>query len=154
VKIAVSGAAAEAVNRVVPQLVSDLVASRLTGQDASLWGADAEEESAQRLGWTESIVTSTPLVPDILALRDKLREDGVNHIVLAGMGGSSLAAEVITRTYGVELTILDSTEPGQILSAVNERLDTTARWKPTARRGSTKKHFVTSGSIQSIASLL
>jgi glucose-6-phosphate isomerase len=126
VKIAVSGAAAEAVNRVVPQLVSDLVASRLTGQDASLWGADAEEESAQRLGWTESIVTSTPLVPDILALRDKLREDGVNHIVLAGMGGSSLAAEVITRTYGVELTILDSTEPGQILSAVNDRLDTTA----------------------------
>ena len=48
--ITVSGAAAEAVSRVVPQLVSDLVASRITGQDASLWGADAEEEAAKRLG--------------------------------------------------------------------------------------------------------
>jgi glucose-6-phosphate isomerase len=126
VKIAVSGAAAEAVDRVVPQLVSDLVASRLTGLDASLWGAEAEEESAQRLGWTESIVVSAPLVPDILALRDKLHADGVNHLVLGGMGGSSLAPEVITRTYGVELTILDSTEPGQIRSALSDRLETTA----------------------------
>jgi glucose-6-phosphate isomerase len=126
VKIAVSGAAAEAVDRVVPQLVSDLVASRLTGLDSSLWGAEADEESAQRLGWTESIVVSAPLVPDILALRDKLRADGVNHIVLGGMGGSSLAPEVITRTYGAELTILDSTEPGQILAALNDRLDSTA----------------------------
>jgi glucose-6-phosphate isomerase len=126
VKIAVSGAAAEAVDRVVPQLVSDLVASRLTGLDSSLWGAEADEESAQRLGWTESIVVSAPLVPDILALRDKLRADGVNNIVLGGMGGSSLAPEVITRTYGAELTILDSTEPGQILAALNHRLDSTA----------------------------
>jgi glucose-6-phosphate isomerase len=107
-------------------LVSDLVASRLTGGDASLWGAEAEEESAKRLGWTESVVVSSPLVPDILALRDKLRADGVNHIVLAGMGGSSLAPEVITRTYGAELTVLDSTEPGQVLTAVNDRLATTA----------------------------
>ncbi|HEV7949435.1 MAG TPA: glucose-6-phosphate isomerase, partial [Glaciihabitans sp.] len=126
VRIATSGDAAEAVERVVPQLVSDLVASRLTGGDASLWGAEAEEESAKRLGWTESVVVSSPLVPDILALRDKLRADGVNHIVLAGMGGSSLAPEVITRTYGAELTVLDSTEPGQVLTAVNDRLATTA----------------------------
>ena len=47
VKIAVSGAAAEAVDRVVPQLVSDLVASRITGGDETLWGPDAEEESAK-----------------------------------------------------------------------------------------------------------
>ncbi|PRY70437.1 glucose-6-phosphate isomerase [Glaciihabitans tibetensis] len=125
-KIAVSGAAAEAVDRVVPQLVSDLVASRLTGLDASLWGSEAEEESAKRLGWIESLVVSAPLVPDILALRDKLHADGVNHIVLGGMGGSSLAPEVITRTYGVELTILDSTDPGQILAALRDRLETTA----------------------------
>jgi glucose-6-phosphate isomerase len=125
-KIAVSGAAAEAVDRIVPQLVSDLVASRVTGLDPSLWGAEAENEAAQRLGWTESVSVSTPLVPDILALRDKLRAEGVNHIVLGGMGGSSLAPEVITRTYGVELTILDSTEPGQVLAALGDRLETTA----------------------------
>lgn len=124
--ITVSGPALVAVDRIVPQLVSDLVASRIAGQDASLWGADAESEAEKRLGWTEAIVVSEPLVPDILALRDKLRAAGVNHFVLGGMGGSSLAPEVITRTAGVELTILDTTSPGQILSALGDRLETTA----------------------------
>jgi glucose-6-phosphate isomerase len=122
--IAVSGAAAEAVSRVVPQLVSDLVASRITAQDASLWGADAEEESTKRLGWTEAVVVSEGLVDDILALRDELRDAGVNHVVLAGMGGSSLAPEVITRTAGIPLTVLDSTHPGQVTAALADRLET------------------------------
>ena len=122
--ITVSGAAGEAVERVVPQLVSDLVASRIIGQDATLWEPNAEEESEKRLGWTEAVVVSEPLVADILALRDKLHADGVNHVVLAGMGGSSLAPEVITRTAGVELTVLDSTAPGQVLSALGDRLAT------------------------------
>ena len=126
VRIALSGAAAEAVDRIVPQLVSDLIASRLTGGDASLWGPDAEEESSKRLGWVEAVAVSRPLVDDILALRDKLREAGVDHIVLGGMGGSSLAPEVITRTYGVELTVLDSTDPGQVLAALGDRLATSA----------------------------
>ena len=126
VRIAVSGAAAEAVDRIVPQLVADLVASRITGLDASLWGKGAEEESANRLGWVEAVSVSEPLIDDILALRDKLREVGVRHIVLAGMGGSSLAPEVITRTQGVELTVLDSTSPGQVLAALRDRLEATA----------------------------
>jgi glucose-6-phosphate isomerase len=126
VAIKATGAAKAAVDRIVPQLVSDLVASRITSQDETLWGAGAESEAARRLGWTESVATSRPLVPEIIALRDALHKDGVNHIVLGGMGGSSLAPEVITRTYGVELTVLDSTEPGQVLAALNDRLETTA----------------------------
>jgi glucose-6-phosphate isomerase len=126
VKIAVSGAAAEAVDRIVPQLVSDLVASGITAGDGSLWGPDAEDESNKRLGWTEAVAISRPMVDDIYELRDKLREVGVDHIVLGGMGGSSLAPEVITRTYGVELTVLDSTDPGQVLAALGDRLATTA----------------------------
>jgi glucose-6-phosphate isomerase len=123
--ITVSGAAGEAVDRIVPQLVSDLVASRIAGQDPSLWGPDAEDEASRRLGWTESVVISEPLIDDIIALRDRLHSEGVNHVVLGGMGGSSLAPEVITRTAGVELTVLDSTDPGQVLSALNDRLETT-----------------------------
>ncbi len=61
-------------------------------------------EAAKRLGWTEAVSISRPLVSEIYELRDLLHKTGVNHIVLAGMGGSSLAPEVITRTYGVELT--------------------------------------------------
>jgi glucose-6-phosphate isomerase len=126
VRIALSGAAAEAVDRIVPQLVSDLVASRITGLDSTLWGPDAEAESAIRLGWTEAVAVSRPLVDDILALRTKLHAEGVTHIVLAGMGGSSLAPEVITRTQGAHLTVLDSTAPGQVLSALRDRIEHTA----------------------------
>jgi glucose-6-phosphate isomerase len=122
--IAVSDAAAEAVSRVVPQLVTDLVASRITAQDSSLWGPEAEEEAAKRLGWTEAVVVSEGLVDDILALRDELLDAGVNHVVLAGMGGSSLAPEVITRTAGLPLTVLDSTHPGQVAAALADRLET------------------------------
>ncbi len=124
--ITVSGPALEAVERIVPQLVSDLVASRIAGQDPTLWGPDAEPEAAIRLGWTEAVVVSAPLVPDILALRDRLRGQGVDHIVLGGMGGSSLAPEVIARTAGVGLTILDTTSPGQIAAALADRLATSA----------------------------
>ncbi len=126
ITIATSGAAGEAVERVVPQLVRDLVATGITGQDPTLWGPDAEAEASKRLGWTEAVAVSEPLVPQILELRDELRGRGVDHIVLGGMGGSSLAPEVITRTYGVELTVLDSTDPGQVLSALRDRLERTA----------------------------
>ena len=72
--ITVSGAALAAVERVVPQLVSDLVASRIAWQDPTLWGAEAEAEAAKRLGWTEAVGLSESLVPDSIALRDKFRK--------------------------------------------------------------------------------
>jgi glucose-6-phosphate isomerase len=124
-RIKVSGAAEEAVSRHLPQLVSDLVASSITAQNPTLWGPEAESESAIRLGWVESVAISRPLVDDILALRAQFLEQGITHFVLGGMGGSSLAPEVITQTAGVELTVLDSTEPGQIAAAVSDRLEST-----------------------------
>jgi len=125
-RISVSGAAAEAVRRTVPTLVADLVASGITAQDPALWGAAAEAEADKRLGWTEAVAISRPLVPQIEALREELEAAGVRHIVLAGMGGSSLAPEVITRTARVELTVLDSTEPGQVRAALGDRLEASA----------------------------
>ena len=125
ITIHATGAAAEAVERVVPQLVADMVASGITALNPTLWGPDAESEAAKRLGWTEAVVVSAPLVDEIAALREELAGKGVDHVVLAGMGGSSLAPEVITRTYGVELTVLDATEPGQVLTALHDRLERT-----------------------------
>ncbi|MBX3087478.1 MAG: glucose-6-phosphate isomerase [Cryobacterium sp.] len=124
--LTLSGSALEAAERLVPELVRDLVASGIAAQDPSLWGADAESEAAIRLGWTEAVALSEPLVPEIMALHEQLRRSGVSHFVLSGMGGSSLAPEVITRTAGVELTILDTTSPGQIEAALRDRLLTTA----------------------------
>ncbi|MEB0285930.1 glucose-6-phosphate isomerase [Cryobacterium sp. 10I1] len=125
-RIAVTGAAADAARRTVPTLVSDLVASGITALDPALWGPEAESEAAKRLGWTESVAVSRPLVPEILALRATLASAGVTRIALAGMGGSSLAPEVITRTVGVALTVLDSTDPGQVLAALDDHLAETA----------------------------
>jgi len=120
-----SGAAKVAIDETVPALVHDLVASRITGGDAGLWGEDAEAEASIRLGWVEAVSVSRPLVSEIEALRAQLTAEGVTRVVLAGMGGSSLAPEVITRTSGAELTILDSTSPAQVLAALDEGLEST-----------------------------
>ncbi|ALX67071.1 glucose-6-phosphate isomerase [Microbacterium sp. XT11] len=117
-----SGAAKVAIDETVPALVHDLVASRITGGDAELWGPDAESEAAVRLGWVQAVSVSRPLVAEIEALRAELRSSGVDRVVLAGMGGSSLAPEVIAKTAGVELTVLDSTAPGQVLAALDADL--------------------------------
>ncbi|HEX4728525.1 MAG TPA: hypothetical protein VH298_12055, partial [Jatrophihabitans sp.] len=109
----------------VDQLVVDEVASRITAQDPTLWGPQAESEAAIRLSWATLAHTSVPLVEPILALRAELLAEGVDHVVLAGMGGSSLAPEVICQTAGVELVTLDTTDPGQVAAALADRLDRT-----------------------------
>ncbi|WP_368496101.1 glucose-6-phosphate isomerase [Herbiconiux sp. A18JL235] len=125
IAIHLSGDAKAAVANQVPLLAADLVASGITGQDPALWGPAAEAEASKRLGWTEAVSVSRPLVAEVVALREEFLAQGVDHFVLAGMGGSSLAPEVITRTLGVELTILDSTSPEQIRAALGDRLGTT-----------------------------
>jgi len=125
IKIHPTGAAAAAVEQHVPGLVSAYVASGITGQDPTLWGPDAESEAAIRLGWTQAVSVSRPLVAEILALREEFIAQGFDHYVLCGMGGSSLAPEVITKTYGVELTVLDSTHPRQVADVLGDRLPST-----------------------------
>ncbi len=119
-------AARHAIERHIGALVEDKVASRITDKDPTLWGKEAESEAARRLGWVELAETSRPLVPRILQLRDELKSEGITRIALAGMGGSSLAPEVITSSAGVELTVLDSTDPQQVRSALEDRLEQTA----------------------------
>ncbi|MGO4804878.1 glucose-6-phosphate isomerase [Arthrobacter sp. 2MCAF15] len=121
-----TGAARQAHEQHLPALLEDRIATRIFAKDHTLWGPDAEQESAVRLGWVEAATVSQPLVGDILALRDALKADGVTRIVLCGMGGSSLAPEVIAGTAGVELTVLDSTDPEQVSAALADRLAETA----------------------------
>jgi len=118
-----SGPAADAVASRVPTLVADSFASRLFAKDPTLWGPEAESESAVRLSWVTLGRTSRPLVGEVAALRDHLAEQGVDHVVLCGMGGSSLAPEVICATAGVELTVLDSSYPDSVRAALTDRLD-------------------------------
>lgn len=124
-EVTATGAAADAVSRHVPELVGDKFASRLFDRDATLWGAAAEPEAGKRLGWVGLHRTSRPLIGEVAALRDELASEGLDHVVLCGMGGSSLAPEVICAAAGVELTVLDSSDPGQVASALADRLERT-----------------------------
>ncbi|MEU3269503.1 glucose-6-phosphate isomerase [Saccharomonospora sp. NPDC006951] len=107
------------------KLVSDRIAGKLAGQDPTLWGSEAEAEAAIRLSWTTLYQSSRPLIGEIEALRTDLRSEGIDRIVLAGMGGSSLAPEVITGTENVALTVLDTTDAGQVADALAGDLDRT-----------------------------
>ncbi|WP_336631395.1 MULTISPECIES: glucose-6-phosphate isomerase [unclassified Microbacterium] len=118
-EIHVSGHVKNVVEYTLPGLVDDLVASGITAGDADLWGPDAAAEAAHRLGWVNAVSVSRPLVPEILDLRAALVARGITRVVLAGMGGSSLAPEVIAATAGVPLVVLDSTAPGQVLAAID-----------------------------------
>lgn len=109
--------------QVLRALVNDRFASRLATHDATLWGPEAENEARRRLGWTDLARTSRPLLPRIAAARDDLRAQGFDHVVLCGMGGSSLAPEVICRAAGVDLTVLDSSHPDMVRAALAHRLD-------------------------------
>ena len=115
--------AEDALSRTLTRAIEERVASRLFAQDPTLWGAEAEPEASIRLSWTSLATESAPLVPEILELREQLNERGLTHVVLCGMGGSSLAPEVICKAAGVELTVLDSSHPDMVREALADRLD-------------------------------
>lgn len=109
--------------RALDEAVGERVASRIAAGDATLWGPDAESEASIRLSWTHLDETSRPLVAEIEQLRAELNAKGLDHVVLCGMGGSSLAPEVICHTDGVELTVLDSSQPDMVRRALTDRLE-------------------------------
>lgn len=94
------------------------ILTRLAAKDSSLWGGEAESEAAIRLNWIDLPVESRSLLPELDALAAWAKSSDLNHVVLAGMGGSSLAPEVIAKTYSKELTVLDTTDPDQIAAAI------------------------------------
>jgi glucose-6-phosphate isomerase len=107
------------------ELVDERFASRLGAGDATLWGPDAEPEASKRLGWVSLHETSRPLLAEIDALRADLWGEGLDRVVLCGMGGSSLAPEVVTRSYRADLVVLDSTNPSVISRALGGDLERT-----------------------------
>lgn len=89
---------------------------RLAAKDSTIWGAAAQAEASIRLNWIDAPESSRELLPQLDAISAKFR----NHtrVVLCGMGGSSLAPEVIAATYRKELFVLDSTDPVYIHHAL------------------------------------
>ena len=89
---------------------------RIAAKDATTWGTAASAEAAIRLNWVDLDESSRPLLPLLDALAAKFRDK--TDLVLCGMGGSSLAPEVIAQTYKKRVFILDSTDPDYIKRAL------------------------------------
>lgn len=109
--VVVSAALAAQVHEVVGAGVDTKFCSRLFAGDATLWGAQAESEASIRLGWVEDPLRQRALVDSVEALRETLLAEGVRRVILCGMGGSSLAPEVMARECEVSLTIVDTIHP-------------------------------------------
>jgi len=90
--------------------------ARLWGRDATLWtGAD----EAKWLGWLDIVKAQQARVADLQAFGTEVKRDGFTHVLLLGMGGSSLGPEVLETVFGhaagyPQLHVLDSTDPAQV----------------------------------------
>lgn len=126
VDVTVAGEGLQAAQTAALELLhADGVPERLVRHDPTLWGPDAEAEADYRLGWLDVVAVSWRFVPTLLALRDELHAEELDRVVLCGMGGSSLAPEVICRSAGVPLTVLDSTHPDQVRGVLKSDLSRT-----------------------------
>ena len=97
--------------------------SRLASKDANIWGEAAAKEAAIRLNWVDLPTTSQSLLPVLESLISKF--SGKENLILCGMGGSSLAPEVIAATYNKRIFVLDSTDPDYLAHALEADLNRT-----------------------------
>ena len=118
---------------------------RVYARDASIWSSDngVEEDAIRdRLGWLDCARYFSEREREIADFAASVRESGTRSVVLLGMGGSSLAAEVARRAFGPqpgwpELVVLDSTDPAAVRE-LESRLDlATALFLVASKSGTT-----------------
>ncbi len=104
------------------QAIENRLASRIWQKDPSVWSNDpnAQKIIQNRLGWLGVPEWSLENLKEINSFAKSVHKDGIAHVVILGMGGSSLCVEVLRDTFGPkhghpELLVLDSTHPDQIL---------------------------------------
>jgi len=100
---------------------ADDVLARMWARDHTLWSSHPVPELTDRLGWLELPDRLNRLIPELGEFGSELVADGIEHVVVLGMGGSSLAPEVFAKTFGSApdapaLRVLDSTHPAAVLS--------------------------------------
>ena len=106
-------------------------ADALWSRNVEMWTTDPEthRKIENRLGWLDAIDFVTPQVARIRACADAVRAEGFTDVVLLGMGGSSLAPEVLRQVIGVapgypRFRMLDSVDPDAVRAAM-EQAETT-----------------------------
>jgi transaldolase/glucose-6-phosphate isomerase len=121
------GDEAAAYEAVLDQARAEEWVTRLFDRDVSLWSddPDVQKSIAQRLGWLDAPVDFSDNVAALEGFGDGIVEAGFTTVVVAGMGGSSLAPDVLHRTFGsqegyLDLRILDSTGPRAVAAAFDD----------------------------------
>ncbi len=116
------GPAERAVKATLAKMDEVKFAERLWKQDPTLWKPDDAAHQAEikiRMGWLDVADLMLTKVGELTAFADEVRKAGFTRAVLCGMGGSSLAPEVLRRTFGVakgyvDVQVLDSTDPAAV----------------------------------------
>ena len=119
-------------------------AERLMDRDVTLWSDDAGVQAAiaDRLGWLDAPGHFAEQIPALEAFGDAIRSAGITTAVVMGMGGSSLAPEVLRRTFGtaegyLDLRILDSTDPAAVAATVDDLDPLSTLWIVASKSGTT-----------------
>ena len=121
--VASLGPIADSVAQRIAQLEADAVPARLWRHDPTLWTTDPEgqAEIKKRMGWMDSPGKARELLPAYRAFADEIHKEKIGRVLVLGMGGSSLTAEVLSALQAaaniespVSLAILDSTDPEQV----------------------------------------
>jgi transaldolase/glucose-6-phosphate isomerase len=117
-------ALAAAVAAALARAYDERWSERLHELDTTLWSADPAvgEKIANRLGWLDLPVDFSAQVPALEAFGETIRDAGFTAAIVAGMGGSSLAPEVIATAFGdvddwLTIRVLDSTDPDAVRAA-------------------------------------
>ena len=106
------------VEAAVVELGKRNLVGRMWRKDHTAWKPDPREIT-DRLGWLTVTDMMCDRIPTLESMAAQVREEGFRHVVLLGMGGSSLGPEVLRQTFGTsqgdpELIVLDSTVPAWV----------------------------------------
>ncbi len=112
-----------AVDAALAEMVENRILPRIWAHDHTVWKLEPAGIT-NRLGWLHTAEAMQETLPRLEALADQVRAEGYTHVLLLGMGGSSLAPEVFSKVFTVGTTgrsplllaVLDSTDPGAVLS--------------------------------------
>ncbi|WP_345221213.1 hypothetical protein [Hymenobacter koreensis] len=90
-------------------------------KDASLWVQDEKAQQSVRsfMGWLRVAETMQQAVPEIEQFVQEVKAAGFKHVVVMGMGGSTMAPIVFKESFersadGLPMSVLDTTDPGTV----------------------------------------
>jgi glucose-6-phosphate isomerase len=142
--VRLSAQLATIVERAVARAVDERWAERLWQRDTSLWTADptVADRIAARLGWLDAPWSFAERVPELTAFAEGIVSAGFQRALVCGMGGSSLAPEVLAHGYpraehGIPVSVLDSTHPDAVRAADASRQGLTTLYLIASKSGTT-----------------